>query len=69
MGNPPFLGGMFMSDFQKKEIREIFDSVTGAGEFDYVTGWLSSVCFIIWLSAIHNAVFATVAAKSLISIP
>ena len=39
MGNPPFLGGMFMSDFQKKEIREIFDSVTGAGEFDYVTGW------------------------------
>ena len=39
MGNPPFLGGMFMSEFQKKEIREIFDGVTGAGEFDYVTGW------------------------------
>lgn len=39
MGNPPFLGGMFMSEFQKKEIREIFDGVIGAGEFDYVTGW------------------------------
>ena len=39
MGNPPFLGGMYMSEHQKKEIRDIFEGVTGAGEFDYVTGW------------------------------
>ena len=39
IGNPPFLGGMNMSDIQKTEIRRLFDGVTGAGEFDYVTGW------------------------------
>lgn len=39
MGNPPFVGGMYMSESQKKEIRELFDGVKGAGEFDYVTGW------------------------------
>lgn len=39
MGNPPFVGGMYMSEIQKKEIREIYKDVTGAGEFDYVTGW------------------------------
>ena len=39
MGNPPFVGGMYMSETQKKEIRELFNGVAGAGEFDYVTGW------------------------------
>lgn len=39
MGNPPFVGGMYMSEGQKNEIRNIFEDVTGAGEFDYVTGW------------------------------
>lgn len=39
MGNPPFVGGMYMSTAQKSEIRNIFDDVKGAGEFDYVTGW------------------------------
>lgn len=39
MGNPPFVGGMYMSESQKNEIRGIFPDVTGAGEFDYVTGW------------------------------
>lgn len=39
MGNPPFLGGMYMSEVQKNEIREIYADVKGAGELDYVTGW------------------------------
>ena len=39
MGNPPFLGGMYMSKDQKNEIRQLFDNVKGVGEFDYVTGW------------------------------
>lgn len=39
MGNPPFVGGMYMSASQKDEIRSLFPGVTGAGEFDYVTGW------------------------------
>ena len=39
MGNPPFIGGMYMNETQKGEIRRLFDAVKGAGEFDYVTGW------------------------------
>lgn len=39
MGNPPFLGGMYLSEIQKNEIRELFHEVKGAGELDYVTGW------------------------------
>lgn len=45
MGNPPFIGGMLMSDKKddekrkKDEIRNLFEGVKGAGEFDYVTGW------------------------------
>ena len=39
MGNPPFVGGMNMTSQQKEEIRNLFDNVVGAGEFDYVTGW------------------------------
>lgn len=39
MGNPPFVGGMYMSSEQKDEIRFLFNGVTGAGELDYVCGW------------------------------
>ncbi len=39
MGNPPFIGGMYMNEAQKREIRQMFEDVKGAGEFDYVTGW------------------------------
>jgi hypothetical protein len=39
MGNPPFVGGMYMNEEQKSEIRKLYDGVKGAGEFDYVTGW------------------------------
>lgn len=39
MGNPPFIGGMYMSEMQKGEIREIFNEVKGAGELDYVCAW------------------------------
>ncbi|MCD8369373.1 MAG: class I SAM-dependent DNA methyltransferase [Clostridiales bacterium] len=39
MGNPPFVGGMYMSEIQKAEIRELFSDVKGAGEMDYVCGW------------------------------
>lgn len=44
MGNPPFIGGMYMSPDQKEEIRKIFEGVKGAGEFDYVTAWYKKSC-------------------------
>ena len=39
MGNPPFVGGMYMTQEQKADIRRIFGNVKGAGEFDYVCAW------------------------------
>lgn len=39
MGNPPFVGGMYMTATQKEQIRALFSGVNGAGELDYVTGW------------------------------
>ena len=39
MGNPPFVGGMYMTATQKEEIHSLFADLTGAGELDYVTGW------------------------------
>ncbi len=39
MGNPPFIGGMYMSQEQKDTTRKLFTDVNGAGEFDYVCCW------------------------------
>ncbi len=39
MGNPPFVGGMFMSIEQKKDISALFDGVKGVGEMDFVCAW------------------------------
>jgi len=39
MGNPPFVGGMYMNNEQKKDITEIFENVKGVGEMDYVCAW------------------------------
>lgn len=44
MGNPPFVGGMYMTEIQKKEIRNIFENANGVGEFDYVTAWYKKSC-------------------------
>ncbi|MBQ9354451.1 MAG: class I SAM-dependent DNA methyltransferase [Clostridia bacterium] len=39
IGNPPFVGGMYMSAAQKEITRSIFENAKGAGEFDYVCCW------------------------------
>lgn len=44
MGNPPFIGGMYMTNSQKKEIKSIFEETRGVGEFDYVTAWYKKSC-------------------------
>ena len=59
MGNPPFLGGMYMSEIQKGEIRSIFPDVIGAGEFDYVTGWYCKATEYISSKNIHCAFVST----------
>lgn len=59
MGNPPFVGGMNMTELQKKETREIFEGVSGAGEFDYVTGWYKKATEYIKGTAIRCAFVST----------
>ena len=59
MGNPPFIGGMFMNEAQKSEIRDIFGGVTGEGEFDYVTAWYKKACDYISGSKIKVAFVST----------
>lgn len=59
MGNPPFVGGMYMSSEQKMEIRELFPKVKGAGEFDYVTGWYKKAIEFIVVSRVKCAFVST----------
>ena len=39
MGNPPFVGGMYMSPEQKKDITDVMRGFESVGELDYVAGW------------------------------
>lgn len=59
MGNPPFVGGMYMQATQKEEIRSIFNGVKGAGEFDYVTGWYKKAAVFTFDTNIHCAFVST----------
>lgn len=59
MGNPPFVGGMYMTGNQKNEIRNIFNGVTGEGEFDYVTAWYKKACIYIANTSIKVAFVST----------
>lgn len=59
MGNPPFVGGMYMQATQKEEIRSIFNGVKGAGEFDYVTGWYKKAAGFTFDTNIHCAFVST----------
>ena len=59
MGNPPFIGGMYMSSNQKNDIRKIFGGVNGEGEFDYVTAWYKKACNYIINSKIRVAFVST----------
>jgi hypothetical protein len=39
IGNPPFIGSKIMTQFQRNQIVNEFDNITGSGNLDYVTGW------------------------------
>lgn len=59
MGNPPFVGGMYMNAAQKKDIRDIFADVKGAGEMDYVCAWYKKTCDFTKGTMIHSAFVST----------
>lgn len=39
IGNPPFIGSNIMKQEQRNQIVKLFDSKSGGGTLDYVTGW------------------------------
>ena len=59
MGNPPFVGGMFMSKEQKKDITDIFGDVKGVGEFDYVCAWYKKAAEMMKGTTITSAFVST----------
>lgn len=59
MGNPPFVGGMYMNRTQKNEVRDIFNDVKGAGELDYVCAWYKTACAYMKNSSIQAAFVST----------
>lgn len=59
MGNPPFVGGMYMSASQKYEIREIFVDADSAGEMDYVCAWYKLACQFMGGTKIRAAFVST----------
>ncbi|MCL2824583.1 MAG: N-6 DNA methylase [Polyangiaceae bacterium] len=38
-GNPPFVGGKYMNDAQRKETRAVFAGIESSGLLDYVAAW------------------------------
>ncbi|MDO8929427.1 MAG: class I SAM-dependent DNA methyltransferase, partial [Bacteroidota bacterium] len=39
LGNPPFIGSKIMTQFQRDEVANEFENMTGTGVLDYVTAW------------------------------
>lgn len=39
IGNPPFVGGMMMTNSQTEQLKNVMPDMPKVGELDYVTGW------------------------------
>ena len=59
MGNPPFVGGMYMSEAQKAEMHHLFPAVKGVGEMDYVCAWYRQAADMLAGSSIRAAFVST----------
>ena len=59
MGNPPFVGGMYMSPEQKSDITDIMIDFKAVGELDYVAGWYKKAADLMRGTYIHAAFVST----------
>ena len=59
MGNPPFVGGMYMSTEQKADITDVMVGFKAVGELDYVAGWYKKAVDIMQGTNIHAAFVST----------
>lgn len=54
IGNPPFVGSNTMNNFQRNQIKKIFNEKSGGGTLDYVSAW-----YILAARYIHNTPIRT----------
>ena len=59
MGNPPFVGGMYMSAEQKRDITDLMEGFKSAGELDYVAGWYKKSADLMENTGVHAAFVST----------
>ena len=59
MGNPPFVGAMWMKEEKHNEIKAIFPECEKVGEIDYVSGWYVKASMFIQGSRIRCAFVST----------
>lgn len=59
MGNPPFVGGMMMTQAQRKDLADAFPECKKAGEADYVSGWYAKAAHYINSTNIQCAFVST----------
>ena len=59
MGNPPFVGGMYMSASQKDDITLVMNGFKSIGEMDYVAGWYKKATEIMKNTSIKAAFVST----------
>ena len=58
-GNPPFVGGMYMSPDQKDDITEVMQGFKAVGELDYVAGWYKKAADYMRGTSIRSAFVST----------
>ena len=58
-GNPPFIGGMYMSPSQKDDITEVMQGFKAVGELDYVAGWYKKAADYMRGTSIRSAFVST----------
>jgi hypothetical protein len=59
LGNPPFVGARLMNTQQKDDIAEVFGTVKGFNNLDYVTAWYFKAAKFINLTTIEVAFVST----------
>ena len=59
MGNPPFIGGMLMSQSQKDDLINVIVNIKGVGELDFVSGWYFKAADFIYNTNIDCAFVST----------
>lgn len=59
MGNPPFVGGMYMTTEQKTDITQVMAGFKSVGELDYVAGWYKKASEMMKGTNIESAFVST----------